>query len=294
VGPLHALVLGVEGVRGGGTPFKSGGMVVKNVAGYQVHKLAVGSLGKLGVLTRVNLRLRPIPALRRAGVVPCETQGAAVDVAGALRDAKLEPACLCIVSGNDGAAPADVPWATGAAHVIYLFEGNAKRVEWLSAEASRAAAAYLARADATEDSRRANALLDFLAATEEPTESREVGVARIAVLPSNVTRAHAELERRMAARSSVSYRLVADVLTGQVIARWTSRGAPLDAPVTDLVEIAAQLHGVARLVHLPAPLRGRFARDLTPDANVALAEKVRTVFDARGTFTGAASVGAVR
>jgi glycolate oxidase FAD binding subunit len=54
-------VLGLELVTGDGTIMNLGGKVVKNVAGYDLTRLATGSRGTLGVITRVNMRLRPVP-----------------------------------------------------------------------------------------------------------------------------------------------------------------------------------------------------------------------------------------
>ncbi len=47
-------------VRADGVVARSGGKVVKNVAGYDLGKLLTGSFGTLGVLTRVALRLHPV------------------------------------------------------------------------------------------------------------------------------------------------------------------------------------------------------------------------------------------
>ncbi len=55
------LLLGFEGVLADGAQFKSGGRVVKNVAGYELMKLFVGSAGSLAVVTRAFLRLRALP-----------------------------------------------------------------------------------------------------------------------------------------------------------------------------------------------------------------------------------------
>jgi glycolate oxidase FAD binding subunit len=60
-GAIRDLVLGVEMALPDGSVIKAGGKVVKNVAGYDLTKLAIGSLGTLGVITRAVFRLHPIP-----------------------------------------------------------------------------------------------------------------------------------------------------------------------------------------------------------------------------------------
>ena len=55
------LLLGFEAVLADGTRVKAGGRVVKNVAGYELMKLFVGSSGTLAVMTRAFLRLRALP-----------------------------------------------------------------------------------------------------------------------------------------------------------------------------------------------------------------------------------------
>ena len=59
-GGLRDLVIGMTIVLADGTIAKTGGKVVKNVAGYDLHKLMTGSFGTLGVITEVNFRLHPV------------------------------------------------------------------------------------------------------------------------------------------------------------------------------------------------------------------------------------------
>jgi FAD/FMN-containing dehydrogenase len=288
-GPLHALVLGAEGVRGGGRPFRAGGMVVKNVAGYQIHKVVVGSFGTLGVLTRINFRVRPVPEVRHAAVAAVPTPSRAAELVAALRARRLEPACLVVLAEPPGdASPPGLPWPEGTLRVAWMFEGNAARVRWLAAEARRVAAEGSLRAEESDDAGAADALRDRLALVEEPPSDRAAGIARVSVLPTDAARAQEDLARRLAGRRGLRATLLADALTGQVVARWEG-DAPLDAPLADVADAASRFAGCARLVHLPGALRARHRRDLGPDPNAELAARVRAAFDPRGTFEGAAA-----
>jgi len=60
-GTLRDYVIGVSAVDAQGRLFKAGGRVVKNVAGYDLCKLLIGSLGTLAVISQLTLKLRPLP-----------------------------------------------------------------------------------------------------------------------------------------------------------------------------------------------------------------------------------------
>jgi glycolate oxidase FAD binding subunit len=60
-GGLRDLIIGVTLALADGTLAKSGGKVVKNVAGYDLPKLVTGAFGTLGVITRATFRLHPLP-----------------------------------------------------------------------------------------------------------------------------------------------------------------------------------------------------------------------------------------
>lgn len=60
-GTLRDYLIGMEAVDGQGRVFHAGGRVVKNVAGYDLCRLAVGSRGTIGILTQLTFKLRPAP-----------------------------------------------------------------------------------------------------------------------------------------------------------------------------------------------------------------------------------------
>lgn len=69
-GVLRDLVIGTTVVLADGTVAHSGGHVIKNVAGYDLAKLFHGSLGTLGIVAEVVLRLHPLPRIASTVAVP--------------------------------------------------------------------------------------------------------------------------------------------------------------------------------------------------------------------------------
>ena len=65
VGTMRDTIVEMEVVTGDGRLVKSGARTVKNVTGYDVHRLLTGSLGTLGVIVQVALKVRPLPKATR-------------------------------------------------------------------------------------------------------------------------------------------------------------------------------------------------------------------------------------
>jgi glycolate oxidase FAD binding subunit len=95
-GTPRDLLIGLTVVLADGTVAKSGGKVVKNVAGYDLGKLFTGSFGTLGVIAECTFRLHPLPVDRR--VVRTEV----ADPANAVRAVKASGAVPCAIEW-DGA-----------------------------------------------------------------------------------------------------------------------------------------------------------------------------------------------
>jgi glycolate oxidase FAD binding subunit len=91
----HAL--GLELVTGDGRILRLGGRVVKNVAGYDLVRLVVGSRGTLGVITRLYVRLRSVPLRDVTLVYAAESPGPLLDLC-ALIHARVRPSALEVFS----------------------------------------------------------------------------------------------------------------------------------------------------------------------------------------------------
>ncbi|MGH3488419.1 MAG: FAD-binding oxidoreductase [Actinopolymorphaceae bacterium] len=89
-GTLRDLVIGVTVVLADGTVARSGGHVIKNVAGYDLAKVLSGSLGALGLVVEVVLRVHPLPEATGTLALPCDVPTAFFLTTG-LHASPLEP-----------------------------------------------------------------------------------------------------------------------------------------------------------------------------------------------------------
>lgn len=215
-GSVRDYVIGIHAVDGTGRPFKGGGRVVKNVAGYDFCKLLTGSLGTLGVVTQTTLRLRPLPetsAWRGCAVADLETLDRLLDALSASRTA---PVAIEVLTGPAwAAAPRLAPLAAGGAYwVLVRYEGSEPEVAWqleqLDGEC-RAAGATLSHVWRGDD---ADGWLRELA--EFPQAAPAPLVAQATVRPSGTVplfRAFASVDPRVS--------LLAHAGNGVVVARFS-------------------------------------------------------------------------
>jgi glycolate oxidase FAD binding subunit len=135
LGTVRDYVIGISAVDGRGLPFKGGGRVVKNVAGYDFCKLLTGSLGTLGVITQVTLRLRPIP--EQSVLIACAVPDsiAAENLLAALVASQTTPTAIELLAGPAWQAdPALQSLGHGSPRQLYLvvgLEGTGTEVEFM-------------------------------------------------------------------------------------------------------------------------------------------------------------------
>ncbi len=93
-GQTRDSVLGLEVVMADGSVIRTGGKNIKDVAGYSLTHLLVGSQGTLGLITEATLRLRPTPPPRSTLLAFFPTLGSAGDGVAAIAAAGLSPVTL--------------------------------------------------------------------------------------------------------------------------------------------------------------------------------------------------------
>jgi glycolate oxidase FAD binding subunit len=100
-GAARDLVLGVSLVRADGVAARGGAKVVKNVAGFDLPRLMVGSLGTLALLTRVTFRVHPLPENEATVLFPGLDADQVRSLAAAWRAAQLEPVAAAAIFSSD-------------------------------------------------------------------------------------------------------------------------------------------------------------------------------------------------
>jgi glycolate oxidase FAD binding subunit len=113
-GTPRDLLIGITVIRPDGTVTKSGGKVVKNVAGYDLGKLYTGSHGTLGLITEAIFRLHPLPAAAAFVTAGYADPAAAAQGVAAAAGSELAPVAIEI----------DRPARDGLIRVAVLLEGD--------------------------------------------------------------------------------------------------------------------------------------------------------------------------
>jgi len=123
-GTIRDYAIGLRVRLADGRTIKTGGKVVKNVAGYDLQKLFIGAGNTLGMIVEATFKLRPLPELERFVQKPCAALAEAGAVIAAVLDSPLTPTVLDLHSVN-----------TNSSLLVLGFDGSREEVEWQLARA---------------------------------------------------------------------------------------------------------------------------------------------------------------
>ena len=236
-------VLGLEFVTGAGDVVRAGGRVVKNVAGFDLTRLLIGSWGTLGVITEATVRLRSLPQVSRtiAIMVADDSPASLADIGAVVRKLPFAPFVCELVNG----AMARALGLGERTTLLVELGGNATAVA-AQLDAFRALdAATDAPAGTIERLRGADAGMATWRVSSRPTQfpqswaiaGRTTGV----LLHGSMTRG---VVRAAAAAASIpgapGARVIVERLPGHA---WASRPAPGD-PLAESVRVRFDPDGI--------------------------------------------------
>ncbi len=298
-GSARDFLIGAEFVDGTGRICKSGGRVVKNVTGYDLHKLLIGSLGTLCVITRLNFRTFPLAHASGGQLVSFASVEGALAFRRGLEAAGLplsnlevlSPGIAAILAAILRSAKSGVPQGLeqGRWCVYASYEGNAAVVERISRELEKFAhdtdATNFEPLDKSTDEslggmlREAFEWLRFASPTvlllriALPEFSAAMSAGLSGILKANSLRGAMLLRAR-----GVLYFLAQDD---------TEEGAALDRLATtarDVMRLVAEKQGHTTLLHAPLALKSRASMGAGVDEDTGLMRRVKQAFDPQGLF----------
>jgi glycolate oxidase FAD binding subunit len=274
-GALRDLVIGITLALPDGTLAKSGGKVVKNVAGYDLPKLATGALGTLGVITRAVFRLHPAPKEPRTISFATRDFADAQRLLLAIQDSRLAHSALQVRSA-ESAAP----------HIDTLFEateaGLAAQIEQLRA--------IFAPATVTESAADVwNARQAIFGNDESRASESAYAIAKLSVLPTQI----ADTLSKLASKCAGTVRWSAVIqATGLGCIRLQGAAERIVHILTDIragIELGGGSLGIA---HRHAAIPTLDAWGATGDA-LPLMRAVKQQFDPAATLNPGRFVGGI-
>jgi glycolate oxidase FAD binding subunit len=296
-GTARDFVIGAEFVDGTGALTKSGGRVVKNVTGYDFHKLLNGSLGSLAVITRVNFRTFPMQLARRGFLASFADETGALAFVREIAATPLSPIVLEVLSPEfsklfvaEKSPVAPLRLDLQAWTVVVGFDGSNEVCERYSNDLTR-----LARTARTQDAITVldapfSSLLEIL--RESPVLMRDAAaksvVFRFATLPAKLP----DLLRALRSFASSSWSPSATLVrSGTIIYLGL---APREGDETALKQIAyfwksagslqAQLEFNATILFCPSEWKLELGVWAYGAGNLDLQQRVKKAFDPNGTF----------
>lgn len=268
-GALRDLIIGITLALPDGTLARSGGKVVKNVAGYDLPKLATGALGTLAVITQAVFRLHPLSRETRSLTIATKSAAEANQAVLAVLDSKLAYTGLQIRAARGQAPQVDV-----------RFEGTAAGVEAQSAELSR----MLGNQPANE------AAADVWAARQQLFDGDSALLAKFSTLPAGLAhfcdRAAAHIER-----AGADWQLIAQG-TGLGSLRVKAGGAGLQRLIADL-RSELEPDGSFVVLRCPPELKGKTDVWGAPGDALGLMRRVKHEFDPKFTLNPGRFIGGI-
>lgn len=259
-GGVRDLVIGVTLVLADGAIGRSGGHVIKNVAGYDLAKLVNGSLGSLALIAEVVVRLHPLPqSVTVAGTAELES---AARVTAALANSSLEPAA--------------VEWTSHMQQILVRLDGSSEHRAHASAAVRSILHEHAIDSEVLEPEAATSAWRER---AEQVLGQPEETVARVCSRPSDV-RHLASVARRASAEHGVEVSVVSSLALGIHTVRFRGAAAQDQArAMGDLREEACRGGASVLLRQRPRGVDAHLPAMGEPPSSIEVLRRVKSAFD---------------
>ena len=289
-GTARDLVIGLTVIAADGSVVRGGGKVVKNVAGYDLPKLYIGSFGTLGIMVEATFKLRPRPDVDRLVVTRFDRLK---DAGAAARDVLASDVIPSALELADGEALRHLGQGGGAGLLLGL-DGIAEQVDWEVAELGRRLGPLGLGETTVLDGGARDEAWRALARLRRPGHDQVAAVMKWAVRPTQVAELM-ETGSTVALRNGLTAALTAHAGMGIVTAVLTG-GADVNAAVATLTEwraLAHQAGGQAMVEWAPLAIKERVAVWDSAGPTLRLMKGIKERLDPRGILNPGRFVGAI-
>jgi glycolate oxidase FAD binding subunit len=259
-GTWRDYVLGVSWINDQGQLAKAGGRVVKNVAGYDFCKLFCGSLGTLGIITQVTMKVKPLPEKR---VIVQSTVDNTKGLSYTLQHLPIRPVAVCLYHSD-----------SEKAQLAIMLEDNTTAVDWSIDQIQRTG---VTQNQTVLIGNEADSLLQQMVNQQSP----ETGtVVKVQVLRSLCREFLESIQQQLSSMRYWMMQPLLGIFHGHL---------PADDPksfqtLSVIKQLAHQHQGIVTFPQLPNSLRGDLQPWGEPQGDWALMQKVKHALDPHDLF----------
>ncbi len=289
-GSARDIVIGLQVVQANGEVARSGGRVVKNVAGYDLNKLYIGSLGTLGVIVEANFKLQPLSQAERTLLLTYTNAADAMQTVIAILGSLMTPSAMELIDAGAASDMSDffgINLPTNGYTLAINFEGSVTSIDRQIDETRLVARKH---GVLMGDDLEGEAQTRFWEAVREHMQGSVT--CKVAILVSQVA-PYLEKVTHICRRHDLEAAIVAHAGNGilYIELRPSDATARLVEAINVLRQHASEARGSLVVERCPVELKRQINIWGEPGSDFYLMQRLKNQFDPKGTFVKGRFVG---
>ncbi|MGQ0793343.1 MAG: FAD-binding oxidoreductase [Deltaproteobacteria bacterium] len=286
-GSMRELLIGVKAVRADGSIVRGGSKVVKNVAGYDLPKLFVGSFGTLAILAEATFRLYPIPEASRTWVAGFAEVTGAYKAGQQILNSSLTPSSLQILNHRLSASVLDMNLPDGGCALAVRIESVREAAESGILKTAELAGGGGFILDSGAEGRFWDAARDF------PSKLPGGAVVKIALAIAHTPRIFAALDEASRSKGVDEILASAGAGTGLSIASIRGEDASVVEALKSLRGVAQSLGGSLTVQEASNAVKSQIDAWGSVGGEIKIMQSLKSLFDAKGILNSGRFVGGI-